>query len=118
MIKGILDWSERVMSYVGMIMDMAPLILIATPILLPVVRSVGMDPVQFGIVMMLNFGIGLVTPPVGSTLFVGCSIGKIAIEKVVKGLLPFYAVMVVVLLAMTFIPGITLWIPNWWMPAR
>lgn len=96
----------------GMIMDMAPLILIATPILLPVAISFGMDPIQFGIILMLNLGIGLLTPPVGSTLFVGCSIGNISIEKVVKALLPFYAVMVFVLLLLTFIPAISLFIPH------
>lgn len=96
----------------GMIMDMAPLILITTPILLPVVTSVGMDPIQFGIVLMLNLGIGLITPPVGSTLFVGCSIAKCRIEDVIKSLLPFYAVMFVVLILLTFVPQFTLFIPN------
>ena len=97
-------------------MDMAPLIMIATPILLPVVTSVGMDPVQFGIVMLLNLGIGLITPPVGATLFVGCSIGKISIEKIAKSLLPFYAVLVVYVLLITFIPEITLFFPNLLQP--
>lgn len=96
----------------GMIMDMAPLILITTPILLPVVTKVGMDPVQFGVVMMLNLGIGLITPPVGSTLFVGCSIAGISIEKIAKSLKPFYIMLFVYLLCLTFIPQLTLWLPN------
>lgn len=96
----------------GMIMDMAPLILIMTPILLPVVTSVGMDPIQFGVVMMLNLGIGLITPPVGSTLFVGCSIGGAKIEDIAKSLAPFYAVMFIMLILLTFVPQITLFVPN------
>ncbi|MBU3217014.1 TRAP transporter large permease [Clostridium estertheticum] len=96
----------------GMIMDMAPLILIATPILLPVVVKFGMDPIQFGIILMLNLGIGLLTPPVGSTLFVGCSIGNISIEKVTKALFPFYGVMIAVLLVLTFVPGLSLMLPH------
>lgn len=96
----------------GMIMDMAPLILITTPILLPVVTSVGMDPIQFGVVMMLNLGIGLITPPVGSTLFVGCSIGGAKIEDIAKSLAPFYAVMFIMLILLTFVPQITLFVPN------
>ena len=96
----------------GMIMDMAPLILITTPILLPVVGNYGMDPHQFGIIMMLNLGIGLVTPPVGSTLFVGCAIGRIKIEKMVKPLLPFYLFMLLTLMLITYIPSISMWLPN------
>jgi len=96
----------------GMIMDMAPLILIATPILLPVVVKFGMDPIQFGVILMLNLGIGLLTPPVGSTLFVGCSIGNISIEKVVKSLMPFYVLMVAVLLVLTFVPAFSLFLPH------
>lgn len=97
----------------GCIMDMAPLILITTPILFPVVvGTLGMHPVQFGIMMMLNLGIGLCTPPVGSALFVGCAVGKISIEKATKAMLPFYAAMIVVLLLVTFIPQLVLFIPN------
>lgn len=96
----------------GTIMDMAPLILIVTPILLPVARHVGMDPVHFGIVMMLNLGIGLCTPPVGSTLFVGCAIGEVSMEKVVKSIWPFYFSMIIVLLIVTYFPFFTMWIPN------
>ena len=97
----------------GCIMDMAPLILITTPILFPVVvGTLGMHPVQFGIMMMLNLGIGLCTPPVGSALFVGCAVGKISIEKATRAMLPFYAAMVIVLLLVTFIPQLVLFIPN------
>ena len=100
----------------GMIMDMAPLILITTPILLPVVANFGMDPHQFGIVMMLNLGMGLLTPPVGSTLFVGCAIGRIRIEDMVRPLMPFYLFMFITLLAITYIPSISMWLPNMFMP--
>ena len=103
---------NMILLLLGMIMDMAPLILIATPILLPVATSVGMDPIQFGIVMMLNLGIGLITPPVGSTLFVGCSIAGISIEKVAKSLKPFYIMLFVYLMCLTFIPQLTLWLPS------
>lgn len=96
----------------GAIMDMAPLILIATPILLPVATSVGMDPIQFGIMLMLNLGLGLLTPPVGGVLFVGAAVGKITIEDATRGTLPFYIPMLVVLLAITFIPGLSLWLPT------
>lgn len=96
----------------GTFMDMAPLILICTPILLPVIKSIGVDPVHFGIVMMLNLGIGLVTPPVGTVLFVGCAIGKIPIERAARHLWPFWIVMVIVLLLVTYIPAISLWIPS------
>ncbi|QCX32892.1 TRAP transporter large permease [Caloramator sp. E03] len=101
-----------VLLILGMIMDMAPLILICTPILLPVVTKVGMDPIQFGIVLMLNLGIGLLTPPVGSTLFVGCSIAKIPMEKIAKSLMPFYAMMFIVLMILTYVPQVTLFLPR------
>jgi tripartite ATP-independent transporter DctM subunit len=101
-----------ILLFLGCIMDMAPLILIATPILLPVVVKFGMDPIQFGIILMLNLGIGLLTPPVGSTLFVGCSIGEISIEKVTKSLMPFYGLMFVVLMILTFVPQISLFLPH------
>lgn len=101
----------------GTFMDMAPLILITTPILYPVVvGSLGLSPIHFGIIMMLNLAIGLCTPPVGSALFVGCAIGKISIEKATKALLPFYAVMVAFLMLITFVPEVTMFIPNLVMP--
>jgi tripartite ATP-independent transporter DctM subunit len=96
----------------GCIMDMAPLILIMTPILLPVVASFGMSPIQFGIMLICNLGIGLCTPPVGSALFVGCGVGKIKVEKVVKGMMPMYIAMVIVLMLVTFVPMVSLGIPT------
>ena len=96
----------------GCLMDMAPLILICTPILLPVVMKLGVDPVHFGIMMLLNLGIGLLTPPVGSVLFVGCAIGKVKIEDVMRGIWPFYGVMFAVLMLVTFIPALSLWLPS------
>lgn len=96
----------------GCFMDMAPLILIMTPILLPVVQQFGMNPVQFGVMLILNLAIGLCTPPVGGALFVGCSIGKISVEKVTVAMLPMYAAMIVALMLVTFVPAISLWIPG------
>ncbi|MDH1682040.1 TRAP transporter large permease [Pseudomonas chengduensis] len=96
----------------GTLMDMAPLILILTPILLPVVTSFGVDPVHFGMIMLVNLGIGLITPPVGAVLFVGAAIGKVTIENTVKALLPFYAALFMVLMAVTYIPAISLWLPS------
>ena len=96
----------------GTFMDMAPLLLICTPILLPVVMALGVDPVHFGIIMMLNLGIGLVTPPVGTVLFVGCAVGKVPIERAVRHLWPFWITMLVVLLLVTYIPEFAMWIPN------
>lgn len=98
--------------FLGCIMDMAPLILITTPILLPVILKIGMDPVHFGVVMMLNLGIGLLTPPVGSTLFVGCAIGRISIEKLSKMMIPFYAVLVLVLMIITYIAPVVMTLPK------
>ncbi|MFP4153692.1 MAG: TRAP transporter large permease [Alkalispirochaeta sp.] len=101
----------------GMIMDMAPLILITTPILYPVVvGALGLHPVHFGIIMMLNLGIGLATPPVGSAMFVGCAVGKISIEKAARAMVPFYITMVGVLMLVTFVPQIVMFIPNLVMP--
>ncbi|MBD0379015.1 TRAP transporter large permease [Paenibacillus sedimenti] len=96
----------------GAPMDMAPLILIMTPILLPVVTALGMDPVHFGIIMMLNLGIGLLTPPVGTVLFVGSAIGNISISEGTKAMMPFFYVMCIVLMILTYIPGLVMWLPN------
>lgn len=96
----------------GTFMDMAPLILICAPILLPVIKALGVSDIQFGIIMMLNLGIGLLTPPVGTVLFVGCAIGKISIEKAARELWPFWLSMLVVLLLCTYIPAFSLWIPS------
>jgi tripartite ATP-independent transporter DctM subunit len=96
----------------GCLVDMAPSILISTPILLPVMANFGVDPVHFGMIMMLNLGIGLCHPPVGSILFVGCAIGKITLEDAMKQIWPFYLVMFFVLMLVTYIPFISLWLPR------
>ena len=96
----------------GTFMDMAPMILICTPILLPVVKAMGVDPVHFGMIMLLNLGIGLITPPVGPTLFVGCAIGKVTMEEVSRELWPFYGAMCTALLIVTYFPGLSLWLPR------
>jgi len=96
----------------GTLMDMAPLILICTPILLPVMTSLGVDPIHFGMIMLVNLGIGLITPPVGSVLFVGCAVGKVPIEAVVRTIWPFYVGLFAVLLVVTYVPAISLWIPS------
>ncbi|PSW08682.1 hypothetical protein C9J01_22750 [Photobacterium rosenbergii] len=96
----------------GTFMDMAPLIMICTPILYPVITKLGIDPTQFGIIMMLNLGIGLVTPPVGTALFAGCAVGNVSMTQVSRGLLPFWLTMIAVLMAVTYIPALTLWLPS------
>lgn len=101
-----------ILLVLGCIMDMAPIILIATPILLPIAQQIGIDPIQFGIMVILNCGIGLLTPPVGAVLFIGSAVAKLPMEKVVKATLPFYLCMIVALLLITFIPGISLWLPS------
>ena len=101
-----------ILLVLGTFMDMSPLIVITTPILLPVVMQVGVDPVHFGIIMMLNLGIGLVTPPVGSVLFVGSAVGDVPVEEAVKTIWPFYGALVISLLAITFIPALSLTLPS------
>jgi tripartite ATP-independent transporter DctM subunit len=96
----------------GTFMDMAPMILICTPIMLPVMKALGVDPVHFGMIMLLNLGIGLITPPVGPTLFVGCAIGKVTMEEVSRELWPFYGAMCIALLIITYVPAISLWLPH------
>ena len=96
----------------GCFMDMAALILICTPIFLPVAVAAGMDPTQFGILMMMNLGLGLTTPPVGACLFLGCTIGGIRMEQAVKTIWPFYLAIFVVLMLVTYVPQISLWLPN------
>ncbi|WP_299371912.1 TRAP transporter large permease [uncultured Tateyamaria sp.] len=103
---------NAVLLLLGMIMDMAALILICTPIFLPVAHSLGMDPVQFGIMMLVNLGLGLCTPPVGTCLFVGCAVGKLPIEKAVRTIWPFYLAIFVALMLITFVPAISLTLPN------
>lgn len=97
---------------VGTFMDMTPALLIFTPIFLPIVTELGMDPVHFGILMAFNLSIGICTPPVGSTLFVGCSVAGVKIDKVIKPLLPFYAVLIITLFLVTFLPQLSLWLPQ------
>ena len=101
-----------ILLVLGMIMDMAPIILIATPILLPVATSIGISPIQFGIMVVLNCGIGLLTPPVGAVLFIGSAVAKRPMEKIVRATLPFYLCMLITLLLLTFIPQISLWLPS------
>jgi len=96
----------------GTLVDMAPSILISTPILLPVMINFGVDPVHFGMIMMLNLGIGLCHPPVGAILFVGCAVGKVSIEEVMRKIWPFYAVMFTVLMLVTYLPALSLWLPE------
>jgi tripartite ATP-independent transporter DctM subunit len=95
----------------GTFMDLAPMLLICTPIFLPVVKMFGIDPVHFGMIMILNLGIGLLTPPVGPTLVVGCAIGKVSMEAVSKSIMIFYVPMLIVLLMVTYIPALSLWLP-------
>ncbi len=108
----ILMYLNIMLLLVGTLMDMAPLILILTPVLLPVTNSLGIDPVHFGMIMMVNLGIGLITPPVGSVLFVASAVSKQKIETVVRAMLPFYAMLLVVLAMVTYIPAISLWLPG------
>ena len=103
---------NAILLLLGCIMDMAPIILIATPILLPIARSIGIDPIQFGIMLILNCGIGLLTPPVGAVLFIGSAVSRVPIERLVKATLPFYLCMIIALLLITFIPEISLFVPN------
>ena len=100
-----------ILLVLGCIMDMSPIILIATPILLPIAQSIGIDPIQFGIMVILNCGIGLLTPPVGSVLFIGSAVSGVKMERVVKATLPFYLCMIVVLLLLTFIPELSIGLP-------
>jgi len=96
----------------GTFMDLAPMLLICTPIFLPIIKMFGIDPVHFGIIMILNLGIGLLTPPVGPTLVVGCAIGKVSMEAVSRSILVFYIPMLIVLLLVTYVPEISLWLPR------
>jgi tripartite ATP-independent transporter DctM subunit len=101
-----------ILLLLGTFMDMAPLIMIGTPIFLPVVKALGMDPVQFGIVLIVNLGIGTITPPVGPVLFVACAVGKVSMWEATRTSAPFYAAMVVVLLLVTYVPALSLWLPG------
>jgi len=101
-----------VLLIVGIFMDMTPAVLIFTPIFLPVVVELGVDPIHFGIIMIMNLCVGLCTPPVGSVLFIGCSVANIGIERVIKPLIPLFVAMIVVLLIVTYFPEISLWLPR------
>jgi tripartite ATP-independent transporter DctM subunit len=101
-----------ILLFVGIFMDMTPAVLIFTPIFLPVVTKLGMDPIHFGIIMVLNLCIGLTTPPVGSVLFVGVGIAKTTIQKVIKPLIPMFLVMILALFLVTYFPQLSLWLPG------
>jgi tripartite ATP-independent transporter DctM subunit len=101
-----------ILLFVGIFMDMTPAVLIFTPIFLPIVSDMGLDPIHFGIIMVLNLSVGLCTPPVGTVLFVGCSIAKVRIGSVIKPLIPFYIAMITALLLVTYFPELSLWIPK------
>jgi tripartite ATP-independent transporter DctM subunit len=101
-----------VLLILGTFMDMSPLIAITTPIFLPVATAVGVDPVHFGIIMILNLGIGLCTPPVGAVLFVGCAVGKVPVGQVIRTIWPFYLAAVITLMIVTYIPAVSLWLPS------
>ena len=102
-----------ILLFVGVFMDMTPAVLIFTPIFLPIVQSqLGLSPVHFGIIMVLNLSVGLCTPPVGSVLFIGCSVSKVRIESVIKPLLPMFLAMIAILMLVTYIPKLSLWLPQ------
>lgn len=101
-----------ILLVVGTFMDMAPALLIFTPIFLPVAQSVGMDAIQFGVMIVMNLSIGTITPPVGSVLFVGCSVAELKVEDVIKRLLPYFAAICVSLLFVTFVPAVSTWLPT------
>ncbi len=101
-----------ILLIIGTFMDMTPAVLIFTPIFLPIVMELGVDPVHFGIMMTFNLCIGICTPPVGSALFIGCSVGNVSIDRVLKPLLPFFVTLIITLLMVTFIPDISLILPK------
>jgi len=101
-----------ILLILGTFMDMAPMIIICTPIFLPLVKAFGIDPVHFGVILILNAGIGLNTPPVGSVLFVGCAVGKITIGEAMKTIWPFFGASIAVLMIVTYVPAVSLWLPS------
>ena len=101
-----------IMLVLGTFMDMGPTIIITTPIFLPIVKAYGIDPVHFGVIMILNYGIGLNTPPVGAVQFVACAVGKISVWQAMRSIWPFYGAGIVVLLLVTYIPALSLWLPS------
>jgi tripartite ATP-independent transporter DctM subunit len=112
LLLGISDNVNLMLLVLGMIMDMAALILICTPIFLPVMNILGIDPVQFGIILLVNLGLGLCTPPVGTCLFAGCVVGKLPMEKAIKTIWPFYLAILAALMLITFVPAISLTLPS------
>jgi tripartite ATP-independent transporter DctM subunit len=108
----ILGLINLLLLVLGCLMDMSPLILILTPILLPVVKLMGVDPVHFGMMMMVNLGIGLITPPVGTVLFVGSAVSRLKIGVVVQAMMPFFVALFIVLMMVTYIPALSLWLPH------
>jgi tripartite ATP-independent transporter DctM subunit len=105
-------WINILLLLLGTFMDLAPMLLICTPIFLPIISTFGIDPVHFGIIMILNLGIGLLTPPVGPTMVVGCAIGRVSMEAVSKSIMIFYIPMLIVLMLVTYIPALSLWLPS------
>ena len=105
-------WINILLLLLGTFMDLAPMLLICTPIFLPVIKTFGIDPVHFGVVMVLNLGIGLLTPPVGPTMVVGCAIGGVSMEAVSRTIIVFYIPMLIVLGLVTYVPALTLWLPG------
>ena len=105
-------WVNILLLVLGTFMDLAPMLLICTPIFLPVIKPFGIDPVHFGIIMILNLGIGLLTPPVGPTMVVGCAIGRVSMEAVSRRILVFYIPMLIVLALVTYVPALSLWLPS------
>ena len=108
----ILGLINLMLLVLGCLMDMSPLILITTPILLPVVKLLGVDPVHFGMIMMVNLGIGLITPPVGTVLFVGSAVAKLSMGEVTRAMKPFFVALFVVLMMVTYLPELSLWLPR------
>ena len=109
---GVSDNKIVILLIVGTFMDMAPALLIFTPIFFPVIKTLGMDPIQFGVMMVMNLSIGTITPPVGSVLFVGCSISHLQVEEVIKKLIPFFVAILAALLFVTFVPQLSMWLPS------
>ena len=108
----ILGLINLMLLVLGCLMDMSPLILITTPILLPVVKLLGVDPVHFGMIMMVNLGIGLITPPVGTVLFVGSAVAKLSMGVVTRAMIPFFVALFIVLMMVTYLPELSLWLPR------
>lgn len=108
----LLALANVLLLFLGCFMSMGSILLIVTPIILPVLTSVGVDPIHFGVVMVFNCGVGLLTPPVGGGLYVGCGISGLKMERVAKAMIPFYVVMVIVLILLTYVPQFSLWLPG------